>query len=93
MVLQFMIFFFLNQLEQLCVWQADFIDLMNDDLAFWTFGTYMERKAITYKPSTLKSVAKKLSTQMLENDQQQTSMLKRIHRDGNNVWEKKQWDC
>lgn len=36
--------FFLSQLEQLCVWQADFIDLMKNDLVFWTFGTIFGKK-------------------------------------------------
>lgn len=39
---------------------------------------YLERKGIAYKPSALKSIAKRLSTQMLGNAKQQTHTLERI---------------
>lgn len=54
---------------------------------------YLERKGIAYKPSTLKGIAKKLSTQMLGNAKWQTHTLERISWADNGVWEKKGWDC
>ena len=40
---------------------------------------YLERKDITYKPNMSKSIANKLSTQLLGNAKQQTPTLERIH--------------
>lgn len=86
-------YFFQSQLEQLYVWQADFMHHLNNNWGFWAFHIIFGKKRHYILMQYIKKHKKKLSTQMLGNVRHWTRTLERVHWAENSAWEKKGWDC